>query len=98
MAKEATMTDDLGAPTQDEIDTFNAAQASAQLAAIEANAKVAAAQYQLDLERAIASGTQRDLAKLAVEGAKLQQRVNFAQQAAAASKIVRSGPVVGLRR
>lgn len=86
MAKETKM-NDYGAPTQEEIDSFNGRQAVAQLRVIEENAAVAEAQFNLDSERAVLSAAQRDLAKLAVEGAQLQQRVNFAQQAAAAPKI-----------
>ena len=88
---------DVGAPSQAEIDAFNARTGVAQIAVIEANAGVAEAEENLAHARYRAAAAGTVLAKLNVEGAGLQQRLQFAQAAAASGKLVVAGAVPGLR-
>jgi hypothetical protein len=84
-------TTEAGAPTQDEIAAYQQAASDAQMDTIKANAKVAECQEFLALAQAELAHTNAVMARLNVTGAELQQRVNFAQAAAAASKIVTPG-------
>lgn len=81
----------MGAPTQEEIAAYQQASADAQMAGIKANLAVAEAQHALSLAQADLAGTNAIVAKLNVVGAELQQRVNFAREASAASPIVTPG-------
>lgn len=88
---------ELGAPSQEEITAFQMKSNDAQMKAVRANAAVAEAQEQLAYRQAEASAAQTDLAKLNIEATLMQQRINFAQQAAK-SPIVKAPPIQGLRR
>lgn len=99
MTKKATMkmtnsladAENMGAPSQDEIGAFQQASADAQMAGIKANQAVAEAQHALSLAQADLAGCNAVTARINVVGAELQQRVNFAREAAAASQIVTPG-------
>jgi hypothetical protein len=90
---------EMGAPDGAEIAAFQERANEASMAVIRANAAVAEAREALAYREAEAAGAQTAVARLNVEGALLQQRVNFAQSATkAAASIVRSGAIPGLRR
>lgn len=91
------MTDLMGAPNQEEIATFQQAASDAQMMVIRCNAKVAEAQESLALAQAELAAANTAVAKINVAGAELQQRVEFARQASAATRLVKSAPVPGLR-
>lgn len=88
---------DMGAPSEAEINAFNARNGVAQLSAIEANARVAEAEEGLARARHEAASAQTVLAKLNIEGARLQQRLQFAQAAAQSQKLAVAGNIPGLR-
>lgn len=92
-------TDD-AAPTQEEITAYQARSDLAQMAVIRANAAVAAASEALAFAQAQAARCNTAVANLNVEGALLQQRVNFSRQAEAASapRIQRAPSIPGLAR
>ena len=70
------------APTQTELNDYQARAQKANLAMIRANALVAQADENLAEARLQLSRAQTDIAKLNVEGTLLQQRVQADQQAA----------------
>lgn len=87
VAKMTTKTEAeaMGAPSQDEIATYQQASADAQMAGIKANAKVAECQEALALAQAELAATNTAVARLNVVGAELQQRVQFSREASAAT-------------
>jgi hypothetical protein len=96
-----TTTNDLGAPTQSELNEFQAKANKANLAVVKANAAVAHAQEMLAYRQAEATAKQHDVAQLNVEGMQLQQRVQFAQMEQAQAKaagLVKAPPIPGLRK
>ena len=88
----------MGAPTQEEVTAYQVKSDNAQMTAIQAEAAVAEAQEALAYRQAESAAARAAVARLNVDGARLQQRMNFAKQAAASvTPIVRTGSIPGLR-
>lgn len=75
----------MGAPSQDEIATYQQAAGDAQMKTIVAASKVADAREALAYAQADEAAAQALVAKMNVQGAELQQRVQFSREAAAAT-------------
>lgn len=84
-------TTEAGAPTPEEIAAYQQASQDAQMDHARATAKIAAAQEGLAKAQYDLSVINTVMANLNIQGAELQQRVNFAQAASAASQIVTPG-------
>lgn len=81
MTTSRTDAEAMGAPDQAEIAAFQQAGADAQMAVIRCNAKVAQAQEDLALAQADLARANTVVAKINVQGAELQQRVQFSREA-----------------
>jgi hypothetical protein len=88
MTTTLTDAENMGAPTQDEIADYQVRAGAAQMATIVAASKVADAREALAYASAEEAASQATVAKLNVEGAQLQQRVQFSREASASSRLL----------
>lgn len=96
---KTTMTNnDMGAPTQAELDNFQSAANMANMRVVRTKAAVAEAVEKLACCQADEAAALAATARINVEGMELQQRVNFAQQAAPAIVRAPAAAAAGMRR
>jgi hypothetical protein len=81
MTTSRTEAEDMGAPSQDEIAAFQQVGQDAQMEVIRANFRVAEAQEALALAQADLAKANTVVARVNVQGAELQHRVQFSREA-----------------